>query len=361
MFNFSKKLAFGLDLSDISLKMVQFREDSGKLFMSSFIKQDIPKGLVVEGVVKEENELSSFFEKAFAKPNGLPFKGREVVCSLPEEKIFIRIIQLPKMKEEELINAIKWEAEAHIPLSIDEVYLGWEIIEPALEDANHLNILIAATPKDVIDRYLSFLNKVNLIPIVFEPESFSVVRSLIKKNDSNPTVIIDIGATGANFVIFSGSAIRFTSHTDISGNLLNQEIVKKLKVSKKEANQLKVEVGLNKTKKDDKVYKAIKPVINDLIKKIEDYIDFYHNYTSNAHDQKKDIAQIVLCGGDSHLLKLPEILNSKFNLPIKLGDPLINIVNHKEDESINLKKVSLSKKELLIHTTSIGLALRQII
>ncbi|MBU1176897.1 type IV pilus assembly protein PilM [Patescibacteria group bacterium] len=353
MFNFSKKLAFGLDLSDISLKIVQFREDHGKFSMSSFIKQDIPIGLVKEGVIEKEDELVSIFKRAFAKPNGLPFSGREVICSLPEEKVFVRVIQLPKMKKEELADAIKWEAEAHIPLSIEEVYLGWKIIDPISEDIDHFDILIAATPKYVIDKYLSFLRKVNLTPIAFEPESSSVVRSLIKKNDLNPTIIIDIGATGTNFVIFSASATRFTSHVDISGNLFNQEIMKKLKVSEKEANQLKIKVGLDKTKGDSKTCKAIEPIIDDLGKQIKDYIDFYHDHSDHVHSQKKDITQIMLCGGDSHLLGLSEILNLKLNLPVKLGNPLVNITVDREP--------SLTKKELLINTTAIGLALRQII
>ena len=352
MFDFSKKLAFGLDLSDISLKIVQFKENNGKFFMSSFVKQDIPVGIVKEGIVEKEDELISIFKEAFVKPNGLPFRGRKVICSLPEEKIFVRVIQLPKMEKEELSNAIKWEAEAHIPLSIDEVYLGWQIIDTT-ENIDHFDILIAATPKYIINRYLSFLRKVNLIPIVFEPESLSVVRSLMKKNDLNPTIIVDIGATGTNVVISSASAIRFTSHIDISGNLFNQEIMKKTKVSEKEANELKVKFGLNNTTEGKKVYEAVNPIINNLTDKIKDYMDFYHSHSSHVHNKKKNITQIILCGGDSHLLKLPETLNSKLNLPVKLGSPLINLID-------NRKKQLISKRELLIHTTAIGLALRQI-
>jgi len=352
MFDFSKKLAFGLDLSDVSLKIVQFKEDARDFFMSSFVKYNIPAGIVKEGIIEKEDELVSIFKEAFAKPNGLPFKGREVICSLPEEKVFIRVIQLPKMGKEELSNAIDWEVEAHIPLSIDEVYLGWQIIDTA-EDIDHFDILIAATPKYIVDRYLSFLRKVNLIPIVFEPESLSVVRSLIKKDDLNPTIIVDVGATGTNFVIFSASAIRFTSHIDISGNLFNQEIMKNMKVSEKKANELKVKFGLNNKKEGEKVYKALESVVSDLTNKTRDYIDFYRSHASHVHSKKKDIAQIILCGGDSHLLKLPETLSSKLNLPVKLGHPLINIANNKEGQLI-------SKKELLLHSTAIGLALRQI-
>jgi len=39
------------------------------------------------------------------------------------------------------------------------------------------------------------------------------------KDDLTPSIIVDLGAVGSNFVIFSALAIRFTSHIKISGQL----------------------------------------------------------------------------------------------------------------------------------------------
>lgn len=346
MFNFSKKLAFGIDLSDASLKMVQLKNDTGKLSISNFVKIDVPEGLVEEGIIKKEDKLIPIFKEALNNSKRDSFKGKGVVCSLPEEKVFVRVIKIPKMKEEELSEAIKWEAEAHIPLSIDDVYFDWSVIKTK-EDSNNSNILITAAPKDIVDKYVSFLKKINLIPIAFEPESFSVIRSLIKKDDLIPTIIIDLGATGTNFVIFSGSDIRFTSHISISGNLLNNKIAEKMKVSLKKANEFKIKYGLEDKEND----LGVESIIDDLVNQIKDYIVFYNDQIIDANEQKKDISRIMLCGGDSYLLGLPENLSSKLNLPVELGNPLINI-DDKGEKSL---------KKMIVYTTAIGLALREVI
>ncbi len=356
MFNFSQKPAFGLDLSDCSLKIVQLKKKKSKLAITSFVKENIPRGLVEAGEVKKEKELVDILKKSLNKVKGEPLDNKRVVCNLPEEKVFIRVIQLPKMKEKELDKAVNWETEAHIPLSIDEVYLGWQAIEPVFEDIDHFDILIAATPKELVDKYLSALKKSGLQPVALEPESVAVVRSLMTKDDLTPTIIVDLGATGTNFVIFSALAIRFTSHINISGELFNQAIIKELKVNNEQANQLKIKIGLDKKKEKGKVYRALEPIVNDLVKQIKDYVIFYHEHATHVHGPNGTIGQIILCGGDSLLLNLPDILSEKLNLPVKLGNPLVNLSFNKKENDF-----AISKRESFVYTTALGLAFRDLI
>ncbi len=345
MFHFPQKTSFGLDLSDLSFKIVQFKKKKDDLYLSSFIKQDIPRGLVEEGEIKKEKELIDIFKKTLIKMK----LGNRVICNLPEEKVFIRIVQLPKMEESELEKAIIWEAEANIPLNISEAYIGWQVIDPIFEHIDHLDILIAATPRILVDNYLSFLRKSGLEPIALEPESASVVRSIMTKDDLTPSIIVDLGAVGTNFVIFSALAIRFTSHINISGQLFNHAIMKELKVSEKEADKLKINVGLDKKKEKGMVYDALEPIIDDLAKQINNYIIFYHEHANHIHGPYGTIGQIILSGGDSLLLNLPEVLSEKLKLPVKMGDSLANVSS---------KGIPFSKKESFKYATAIGLALK---
>jgi len=344
MFDFSKKLAFGLDLSDRSLKIVQFEKHGDNLSLFGSIKKDIPEGLVQGGEIKNEKELINILKKSLKEIGGDGLKNKRVVCNLPEEKVFIRVIQLPLMKKEEIANAVFWEAEAHIPLSANEVYMDWQVIKPIVNHLDHLDILVAAVPRDLVQSYSSFLKKSGLQPIALEPESVAVVRSLIRSDNHKPTIIVDFGSTGTNFVVFSARAIRFTSHTYISGQLLSDAIAKNLKVSKKEAQQLKVKIGLDETKKKGGVYKALKPVVDDLVKQISEYIDFYHNNSTHVHASKKEIEQVLLCGGDSLLTNLSSYLEQELKISVEAINPLKNI---------------FPKKETLIYNTAIGLALNE--
>jgi len=169
------------------------------------------------------------------------------------------------------------------------------------------------------------------------------------KDDLTPSIIVDLGAVGTNFVIFSALAIRFTSHISISGQLFNQTLIEELKVSEKEANKLKIDIGLDKKKKKGIVYEALEPIINDLAKQINEYITFYHEHATHVHGPDGAIGQIILCGGDSLLINLPELLSEKLKLPVKMGNPLANVSS---------KGLTLSKEESFTYATAIGLALK---
>jgi len=353
-FNFFKKLAFGLDLSDRSLKIVQLKQRKGVFDLVSFGDSNIPDGIVQNGEIKKKKELVSVLNKALDRIKGEPLQSRRVVCNLPKEKVFIQVIHLPQMKEEEIAQAVKWEAEAHIPLSIDEVYLDWQIIGSS---AQRLDILIAAAPRVIVKQYLSFLKATGLEPVALEPESLAVVRSLVSFENAKPTIIIDLGATGTNFVIFADSAIRFTSYVKVSGQLFTKAIMKKLKVDAKEAEKMKIKVGLDKAGKKSKVYQALEPIINDMSRQIKNYISFY----KRASDKRSPISQLLLCGGDSLLLNLPQFLGEKLDFPVRLGNSLVNVVSaDKRKQQTTLKRLGFSKRESLTYAIAIGLALREI-
>ena len=357
MFTFSKKLALGLDLSDFSLKLIRLGKKRG-LTLDNFVEADLPFGLVQGGEIKKEKELVNILKGRLKRTVGQSLQSKRVVCNLPEEKVFIRVIQLPLMKKSELGQAVNWEAEAHIPLSLDEVYLDWQIVKEPTREDNHYSVLIAAVPRLLVDSYSRFLKRSGFRPVALEPESVAVVRSLIKAGDLKPTILVDLGASGTNFVIYAASTIRFTSHINISGQLFNQAIMKKLDVDQKKAEQLKIKVGLDKTKEKGKVYEALVPLVEELAGQIKDYIVFYQKRAAHLSGSAGLIERLLLCGGDSLLINLPLFLSQRLGLKVEIGNPLINLPKPVEKHSPVL--AALPKKELLTYTTALGLAMRNL-
>lgn len=320
---FPKKTAIGLDLGDLSLKIVQLEKKQGGLFISSFSSRDIPEGFIRDGEIKQEDKLAVLIKEAFNEPVGNSMKSRNIACNLPEEKVFIRIIKLPFMKREELEKAVKWETEAHIPLKINEVYLDWDIIRSIKKDgADYYEILITAAPKVLVDSYISLLQRSKLIPTVLEPESTAAARALLDSNES--VVVVDIGSTGTNLVVFSGESVRFTSHISISDQMFLQALMKKMDKDKEGAEKVKMKKGLNGEKK---IHNVLKPVADELACQIQECISFHHEHTDSAGNK---ITQVILCGDGARLLGLPEFLSQKLDLPVILGDAV--------------KKVSLTNK-----------------
>ena len=366
-----KPEAFGLDISDLSLKIIKLKphsrsfpslrgEKEKKFFgLASFGEEKIKPGIIEEGEIKDEEALVKVIKESLTKVKGQKLKTKHVVASLPEEKAFLQVIQMPKMAEEELKSAVQFEAENYIPLPIGEVYLDSQIVPPVYNHLDHLDVLIAALPKKTIDPYLSCLKKAGLIPKALEIESQGIARALVKNEVSPfPILLIDLGATRTSFIIFSGYSLRFTSSIPVSSQKFTEAISKTLKIDIAEAEKLKIKSGLKKESKEEKeVFEAMIPALTDLIEQIKRYLSYYQTHASHEHlpPNGKGVSKIFLCGGGANLKRLTDFLSTELKIPVELGNPWINILPEP------LKEVpELSFEKSLSYTTALGLALREL-
>jgi type IV pilus assembly protein PilM len=349
---------FGLDISDESFKFIQLKKIGSDFDIAAFGSSSIKKGIIIKGEVKKEKELTESLMVGLKNPEKGKLTTKYVVCSLPEEHSFIRVLQLPKMSFEETKEAIKWETEQNIPLGIDEVYFDWQVINNLDKKLDHQDILIAAIPKIVVDPYMSVLKNSGFIPIAMEVESISVVRSVIKDLVTDfPELILDIGATRTNFLIFSGMSLRFSSSVSIAGNKMIEAISKEFDIDKKEAKKIFYEVGLNKElDSEGRVAKTIMPYLVELSDQIKNYISFYSSHLLHDHKvKKKNIEKILLSGGVANLVGITAYLSSTLKIPVELANPWTNILK----EPLN-KVPDMPFKKSLRYTTALGLALRDI-
>ncbi|MBI4708840.1 MAG: type IV pilus assembly protein PilM [Candidatus Portnoybacteria bacterium] len=351
----NKSSAFGLDLSDLSIKLAWLKKSGGKIKFASFGRQEISSGVIEEGKIKKEAELIDLIKKAVSQTKGEKIKTRFCVASLPETESYIRVVQLPKMKQEEMAEAIKWELEANIPVSVNDVYFDWQIIQNNFNEKDHSDILIGALPKTLVDPYLSAIRKAGLEPLVFEIESVATGRALIKKEAwSEPLMIIDLGAKRTCFILWAGASIWFTSSVPISNNLLIDDIAKALQVPYDKAKDLKFKTGLDEAGKEDgKIYSALEPRLLELVGETRKYLDYYKTAIAPRCKEQCCIKKILLCGGGANLKGLPVFLSSRLKLEVAIGNPWVNIF---QADNKNLPRLSFS--DSLAYTTSLGLALR---
>lgn len=359
---------FGLDISDFSLKIAKIKKGKEFLELESFGEIKVAPGIIKKGEIRKQEELTTIIKKAILEVKGEKIKTKYVICSLPEEKAFLQIVKMPKMSKQDLASAILYEAENHIPLPIEKVYLDFQIVSLA-DHSKEMEVLIAALPRESVDPYISSLKKAGLQPLSLEVESLAIARALIKDKTSDRAILlIDFGLTKTGFIVFAGNCVRFSTFIPVSSQGFTKIIAKVLKVEEKEAEKLKIKHGLegkihftikeNKTEKkieQGKVFEALVPALTDLLQQIKNYIAYYKTHPSfkNFSNNHKGIEKILLCGGGANLKGLPELLSIELKIPVELGNSLINI---SPDAKKKVPKVFLEKS--LTYTTAIGLALR---
>jgi type IV pilus assembly protein PilM len=349
-----KEEAFGLDINDLSLKIVKLKKKRSGFVLTSFNEAKILPSIIEGGIIVDEVALAKIIKSACNTVKGKKLKTKYAIVSLPEEKSFSQVIQMPKMDEEELKLAVPLEAENYIPMLIDDVYLDFQVMPPPKDYFNHIDVLIVAIPRKIVDSYVSCFKKAGIIPIILETESEAIARALVKKeSNSSLLILIDFGENNTDFIVFAGGSTRFTCSIPISSQLLTKCISESLKISFDEAEKLKIEHGLNgglTNAEAEKVLQIMTPILNDLAEQIKKYLNFYREHSSYEYllaDKRTE--KILFCGGGSELKGLANFMSKKLDIPVELGDPFINFLSKKPKNII--------KKDLMSYTTAIGLAL----
>jgi len=362
-----KPETFGLDISDLSLKIIKLEKKGGVLALASVGEAPIEPGIVDKGKIKNEDALAALIKKALDNVKGKKLGTKYAVVSLPEEESFLQIIQMPIMEEEELKKAVFFEAENYIPFSLEEVYLDSQIIREMRNHSKYLDVLIAALPRRIIDPYVSCLKKAGLTPWAFEIESQAIVRALIKGGRSSfPVLLVDLGACRTSFIVFSGYSLTSTFSVAISSIGIGQAISDYFEIDREQADALKIKYGIgapidekqgggDKNIEARKVFEALAPSLVVLVEEIKKYLSYYRTHVFQKYPSfgGGGVRKIYLCGGGANLKGLPEFLSSKLKISVEKGNPWANIsIRHLEGGP------NLSLGESLAYTTAFGLAQR---
>lgn len=348
IFNISKN-AFGLDLSELSVKVVQLEKEGEGDKLVSYASSDIPTGSISNGeIIKKENIVRAI-EKAMDKSGPKKIRTKEVICSLPETKAFLRIINVPRMKEDEAREAIKWEMEANIPLPIDQVYYDWQILEKSFsKKKEEMSVLVVAVSRKVVNCFVEALEAVGLNVVGMEIESIAQTRSLIGEKDKDKTtLVIDLGDRRTSFFILVGNIPCFTSSIPLSGGSLTDAIAKSFNITFPEAEKAKINYGIGSPMKNDPIFKAVKPILENFVSEIDKSIDFY----LLGLQYSPSIDKIVMCGGGANTKGIIPYLSKRLNKKIELGNPWVNFNMGK-----NLPMIEREKS--VQYSTAIGLALK---
>ncbi len=327
------KSILGVDIGTQAIKLVQLNSDNYLLETYGIVD-------LVEPITNQASEvvITQTAELLKTLCSKARVTTKRCAMSLPNQTVFASVIDMPNMSDDELEQAIQFEAKKYVPLPITEVSLSWSLIseDPA---TNITKVLLIAVPKQVRDMFITIFHKAGLELEVIEIEALALIRSLIDDQPQND-VIIDIGAkvTGINFV--KDGLLQLTRNLNIGGHTITEKIGQTLNLQLPRAEQFKRDFGLNST---DFLPEAVKPVLNNIKTEVKQIIELYKSNQVIAN-------RIILVGGGTQMPGLKEYF-SDLSPNVIIGDSLKKISYPAEVEEV-LKRYSMQLP------VAIGLAMR---
>lgn len=331
-----KKEFFGLDIGTKSVKIVQLK---GKRLLS-FSLEELPS----PGPVDKETIIKAI--RKIIDENKI--RTNKVVACVSGPSINVRYLKMPRMPEEELAEAIKWEAKKYITMDPKEAIIDHLVLREIMEEGvKKAEVVVAAAPRGLVQDRISLIQGAGLIPLAVDVAPFALWRSM-KIREEETAALIDMGAGISNINIVERGILHFSRDISLAGNDLTQAISKEMNLDFNQAERMKKEEGLS-LEKETPATKAMRGPLERLVVEIE---RSFHYFLAQVPGRKID--RIILSGGSARLRGIDKYLNGSLGVPVELGNPLADIEfdeetfdrRHLEDLSLRMAvAIGLARRE----------------
>lgn len=308
----------GLDISTSGVKLVELSElGKNELRLERFASEPLPRGAIVDGNIENIDQVSEAIRRVWKKSGT---RARHVAIGMPPASVITKKIILPGgLTEDELEVQVESEASQYIPFALDEVSLDFDIIGPAQNAPEDVEVLLAATRKEKVEDRVAVAEAAGLKPLVMDVESYAaraaidrITAQLPKGGQGQIIALFQIGAHVTHFsVLLDGQAI-YEREQPFGGNQLTQDIVRSYGLSFEEAEAKKKAGDLPEGYERE----HLAPFMENAALEVTRAIQFFYTSTPYTH-----IDQIFLAGGCAIIPGLVETIAERARVSTSVVSP----------------------------------------
>ena len=163
----------GVDISASSIKMVELSETSkkGTYNVDRYAIELLPKDAITDGNINNLEAVSETMLRAWKRMGS---RIKNVGLALPAAAVITKKILLPAgLRDEDLEYQVESEANQYIPFALEEVNLDFQVIGPAPENAEELEVLLAASRKANVEDRVAAAQLAGLKTLVMDVEPYA--------------------------------------------------------------------------------------------------------------------------------------------------------------------------------------------
>jgi type IV pilus assembly protein PilM len=346
----SKKDIVGIDVGSSAIKVVCLRESRGIYQLERIGIMPLSSETIVDNTIMDSTSIIHSIQNLLT---ALKIKSKNVATSVSGHSVIIRKISLPTMSDSELESSIQWEAEQYIPFDISEVNIDFQILGPDSKDSSQMDVMLVAAKKDFVADHSALFTEAGLNPVVMDIDCFAV-ENMFDYNyglvGSELVALIDLGASATSVNVLRGDSSIFTRDIQAGGNLLSEELQKRLGLSNDDAEKVKLGDRTIADVDSESIDEILADAIENLAQEVQRSLDFF-----SATSGEEQITKIYLTGGVSNSTKVTEALEKRLGIPTEKVDPFRNVkVREKEFDSEYLDAIGP------MFSVAMGLAMRKV-
>jgi len=340
----------GADISSSAVKMVEIAEAGKGLYrVERYAMEPLPKDSVVDGNINNLDAVSEALKRCHKR---LGTNLKTVAMALPNAAVITKKIQVPAgQREEDLELQVETEANQYIPFALDEVNLDFQVIGPAPNNPEDVEVMIAASRKEKIEDRIAAAEVAGLKTVVMDVDilasqtAFELMQSQFPDNGKDQNIaIVDVGATMMNVNVLRNNQSIYMREQPFGGTQLTQEIQNHFGLSAEEAEAAKRAGGLPENYESD----VLQPFLDTFGLEVARALQFF--FTSTQFNQ---VNHIVLSGGCAAIPGADVAVTKRTQVNTVVANPFVNMAL---SSRIKPKSLTQDAPSLMV---ACGLAMRR--
>ncbi len=322
------KESVGIDIGTHSVKVVHLKRlHEGFKLLNYEIRPTVPVGVEYIPSDLRPDRFAPVIVEILKTLHINPKKIQHLVTSVGGDNTSIKQIKTIFLPDEELESALFFEAKKHIPISGTDMILDYQVINVE-EKTNNMNILLAATSKELLNEHTNTLVTAGLNPNIVDIDSLAVANSFALNAfvEEGIYVLLNLGAHRTNMVIWGPEAKFFARDSPYGGYHFTRDIMRKRQLEYDAAENYKMEWGLldDPSAAEAKTITMLdiseKSTEDAIVEEIRRSLRFYVKEAGNS-----DFRKVYIMGGSSKLKGLKEYIQEKVSIPTDVFMPFINV------------------------------------
>src|SRR5436309_3911384 len=178
----------GVDIEPGFVTAVQSRP--GQIAVERAAGARLAPDVVKDGEVVDIDALAEVLKQLFAEHK----LGRRVRVGVANQRIVMRTIDLPPLSDaKQLASAIRFQAQDHIPMPLDQAVLEHHslgVVETP--DGPRTRVVLVAARRDMIERLLEAIRRAGLRAHGIDLSAFAMIRALHSDQRSGGTLYMNV-------------------------------------------------------------------------------------------------------------------------------------------------------------------------
>ena len=339
-----KKTTVGLDIGSGLIKVAVIDHSKKTPELTRVAIAPLAQDAIVEGEVMDPGVVAEAIRSAMEKAG---VTTKDVVIAVGGRDVIVKKIQIQeRVKEPQVRELLRWEAEQHVPFDVESVELDHQTLNP--NDTGPMDVLLVAAKRELIQAKQRVLEEAGLNAAIVDVESFALHNGFeVNHPDamSGMVGLLNIGHDVTNINILENGVPILSRDVAVGTRRLREDMMRERGLGADESDKLLQ--GFDRSAHLDAI---IETRGEEIAVGVDRALAFIQQSNRSA-----ELRQVYTCGGGARIPGLNDRLGQRLRLQVQQANALANLTVR--DGALDALVTDEVSPLLML---PIGLALRQV-